>query len=261
MIIDVLEKYFLSNDALKYDSIKLKKSIFVNADNVGVYFPNRFILPEKECLYSYPPWNLCVVKIDVKDYFSLKEKTDVIYVVETNDNNIQCHIFLFGENNKTRYIGYFTLTYNDKKELIKSSLDNIYIPKIDIDPQKSGSMVRDYLMPLLLFCFTFSNCKNVTKKENLYPKNLIKRRARENKVPISKYYTLEIDKKTQDRASRSGIGGWSNSAHICRGHFKHYTQEAPLFGHYVGTVWCPMHLKGDENVGTVKKDYAINISA
>lgn len=38
---------------------------------------------------------------------------------------------------------------------------------------------------------------------------------------------------------------------------KNYTSDAPLFGHYVGTVWCPMHTKGTEYSGKVIKDYKI----
>ena len=46
--------------------------------------------------------------------------------------------------------------------------------------------------------------------------------------------------------------------HIVRGHFKHYSEDAPLFGHTTGNVWCPAHERGSEDAGTVEKEYRSN---
>jgi hypothetical protein len=45
--------------------------------------------------------------------------------------------------------------------------------------------------------------------------------------------------------------------HICRGSFATYTEDAPLFGRVVGTVWRPPHVKGNEAAGKVNKNYKI----
>jgi hypothetical protein len=45
--------------------------------------------------------------------------------------------------------------------------------------------------------------------------------------------------------------------HICRGHLRTYTEEKPLFGKVIGTFFIPAHLRGDEKVGTVVKDYQL----
>lgn len=42
---------------------------------------------------------------------------------------------------------------------------------------------------------------------------------------------------------------------LVRGHFKTYTEEAPLFGKLTGTFWVPSHARGDASLGLAEKDY------
>ena len=44
--------------------------------------------------------------------------------------------------------------------------------------------------------------------------------------------------------------------HSVRGHFKTYTEAAPLFGRIVATVWVPAHERG-KATGDVTKDYRL----
>lgn len=45
--------------------------------------------------------------------------------------------------------------------------------------------------------------------------------------------------------------------HTVRGHFKEFTEAAPLFGRYVGRFWWHSHIRGKESLGKVEKDYRI----
>lgn len=45
--------------------------------------------------------------------------------------------------------------------------------------------------------------------------------------------------------------------HQVRGQFRTYTQEAPLFGHFVGTVWVEPHLRGRADKGVIEKEYEV----
>jgi hypothetical protein len=47
--------------------------------------------------------------------------------------------------------------------------------------------------------------------------------------------------------------------HICRGHFKTFTEEARLFGKYTGTYWWPAHVRGSVDEGVVEKDYRVRL--
>jgi hypothetical protein len=45
--------------------------------------------------------------------------------------------------------------------------------------------------------------------------------------------------------------------HLVRGHFKHYSDEAPLFGKYTGWWWWTPQLRGSVHHGIVDKNYRI----
>lgn len=51
--------------------------------------------------------------------------------------------------------------------------------------------------------------------------------------------------------------GLRRALHICRGHFKTYTEERPLFGRYAGTFFFRDHARGAKESGEVKKDYDV----
>lgn len=46
--------------------------------------------------------------------------------------------------------------------------------------------------------------------------------------------------------------------HICRGHFKTYTEEKPLFGSITGTYWWANQVRGSKERGEVKKRYQVS---
>jgi hypothetical protein len=67
--------------------------------------------------------------------------------------------------------------------------------------------------------------------------------------PMKEVYKIENDGESIER---------ENSFHFCRGHFKTYTEEKPLFGKYVGDFWWDAHARGSIKKGLVTKDYKIN---
>lgn len=112
---------------------------------------------------------------------------------------------------------------------------------------------------VVLLSLCFIHCKNVHKIDNVMGPKLIKRRKKDNKIPINRYYTLDIKsfRKTADGDSENKGEGIKKSLHICRGHFKDFTKKG-LFGKYKGVFWWDMQVKGSADVGTVRKDYSIN---
>jgi len=43
--------------------------------------------------------------------------------------------------------------------------------------------------------------------------------------------------------------------HLCKGHFRTYNEERPLFGKIVCRIWVGTHLRGDPENGILIKDY------
>ena len=83
---------------------------------------------------------------------------------------------------------------------------------------------------------------------------------RSNRHKGERHYTLRIHPGSQ-RSVRSGAPqplGVKNSFHIARGHFKTYTEDAPLLGKHVGTYWWEAHARGSKSAGTITKDYEVH---
>lgn len=45
--------------------------------------------------------------------------------------------------------------------------------------------------------------------------------------------------------------------HLARGHFKTFTEDAPLLGKHVGTYWWGRQLRGQEGRGVIEKTYTL----
>lgn len=281
---DALQKLNLIDDFLN------EKVIYFNVQNIADYLFKNIDDNIKEKSYDdyhcvTPPWDKFYISFKTpnnigfsinddkcytkEDHTTINKGTEFVSYVRTHKSNdvfiIRAIFFSCGfyvhDMKKFDYIGHSDIKLSIEGKIESSEHNfpnevkdlNERVPNFMKHLENHFYLIEDVLFKSMEFC----NCKNITKKNNYIDERIINKRAKLNRIPVTKYYTLEIDNKTKDRANKSGIGGWSNSAHICRGHFKHYTEEAPLFGHYTGTVWCPMHLKGDENIGTIKKDYKI----
>ena len=53
--------------------------------------------------------------------------------------------------------------------------------------------------------------------------------------------------------------GEMTRAHLVRGHFATFTEDAPAFGKPwgIGRFWIPPHIRGDESKGIVEKEYVL----
>ncbi len=74
-----------------------------------------------------------------------------------------------------------------------------------------------------------------------------------------KYYVLTIDKA--GRSIKNRLLGKSRerltALHLRRGHFKHFTEEKPMFGKpgMFGDFWWRPAVLGDAKNGVIDKDY------
>lgn len=114
------------------------------------------------------------------------------------------------------------------------------------------------LFDTLLLVFCFCHCKNVGQDLVNPPPKLSKRHSERHGVPLHQYYTLKIEPMTRilQTEGRAETQGLRRALHICRGHFKDYTQHG-LFGRSKGLYWWPMHVRGTSAQGKVMKDYRV----
>lgn len=101
------------------------------------------------------------------------------------------------------------------------------------------------------------SCKNIGTEKHVPPEALNKKRKKQGKQELFTYHTLII-KPTGKRQESIPKHIWENRIHLCRGHFKTYTIEKPLFGELTGRFWWQAHVRGKNRDGIVMKDYVVN---
>lgn len=115
-----------------------------------------------------------------------------------------------------------------------------------------------------LIMLSLLNCNNIVTKTLVPPEKLNRTRVRKGKEPLREYKILEVVKgipKQKDMGTEawSYRPGHETTFHMCRGHFKTYTSDAPLFGRYTGTFWWQPQARGSKDNGEIVKDYSVNM--
>lgn len=103
------------------------------------------------------------------------------------------------------------------------------------------------------------HCRNVIREKVEPSEKLNHKRVKNNKLPFYSYHILKVmlpGKGTEVRLGGQPTGA-SQRLNLCRGHFKHYTAEKPLFGKYAGLYWWDEFVRGDRDKGMIDKEYKI----
>lgn len=136
----------------------------------------------------------------------------------------------------------------DDSELV--SLDDLDDPRI----RYPILVVQGVMHALALM-----NCKNVTVEPDpvALPPRPVRRRRDRDGLPTLEFKTLKVAPSATSHRTAPGSDTSSIPMHVCRGHFKTYAPDRPLFGKLVGTYWWQDHARGSSDVGTVDKDYEL----
>lgn len=147
----------------------------------------------------------------------------------------------------------FTIIGFNKREM-ESRL--VHLPDKK-EAEEEIAAVGKMFYPMLL-AISFLHCKNV-KMVHTLPQSR-KHKEQTQKPPKIKVYTLEIEpmRKILETEGQSQKTGLKKALHICRGHFKDFSQGAGLFGKYKGLFWWDSQLRGNAKYGRVDKDYSIS---
>lgn len=139
---------------------------------------------------------------------------------------------------------------------------------LNIEEDKKGLEAEIGLMEIDLYSYIIPylyllNIKGIPIKEcrsiNSYGHKLKKAKKGEIPIPFIIYKKINIDLPAMINKTGSNNSSTREDVrrrlHLCRGHIKEYTSDRPLFGRYIGMVWCPAHVRGDLSNGVVIKDY------
>jgi hypothetical protein len=124
--------------------------------------------------------------------------------------------------------------------------------------QEWGDNTAQMLFPALL-TLSFLHCKNVTI-ENITPPTKVSRAYhKKHGRNLLRYHVLDIKpmRKVLDRFRTGRSDELRHALHICRGHFKTFTADAPLLGRATGTFWWAAQVRGSKTDGVVLKDYRV----
>lgn len=135
----------------------------------------------------------------------------------------------------------------------------IYTPK-GLTPEKK-KQETEYLAQVARVAYKvimLLTCKNIQAEKIPAPEALNKKRRKAGKQELFDYHVLNVVVPSKKRGYRESTEPLShNRVHLCRGHFKEYTAEHPLFGHYTGLFWWQPHVRGQNKDGIVMKDYSV----
>lgn len=112
----------------------------------------------------------------------------------------------------------------------------------------------------LLMTLGMMHCKNVQTSAVQPAAKQSQRHQRRHGQPLTRYHVLDVQPMTRSldkegHAKRDGIGA---AFHRCRGHFKTFHPDAPLFGKLTGQYWWNAHERGDRRNGTTKASYRVH---
>lgn len=104
----------------------------------------------------------------------------------------------------------------------------------------------------VFFALALMNCRNVTLRERRSS------RAAGSAPTGDAFHEVVIDGNTRGTAGAGGQpGDGSGRRHLARGHFKTFTEDAPLLGKHVGTYWWGWQVRGQESAGSIEKTYTL----
>ena len=253
------------------------KPVLVDITNVANYVQqlpdDKFHITEE---MMYLPWDRCWFEYSVPKYKVVngnkiavlsKDVTVGIFAEITNDKKqMNFHLFSNGfldVDESLFYIGTNERRVGQVSETSPVIPNPIWVKYMDRlnSPDPSALIASQVTGEVCnaLYAILFTHCRNVTYYEKSHPEKLQKANIKRGKTPQETYRILDIEGLTKQAKSDATTerGELQTALHICRGHFKTYTEENPLFGQHTGTYWWPMHKRGSEKYGKINKDYKI----
>ena len=118
------------------------------------------------------------------------------------------------------------------------------------DEQDSPARLAVEVMNRVFFALALMNCRNVTLRER-------GSRGAAGPGPTGDAFPEVVIAGSGGSAGSAGRDGDGGRRHLARGHFKTFTEDAPLLGKHVGTYWWGWQVRGQEDKGSIEKVYTL----
>ena len=140
------------------------------------------------------------------------------------------------------------------------------IAKMEPEPPRQlahhdAEAMLKYVLPVL-FALSLMHCRNVEIHTVEPDAEASRAHRRRHHHRLVRYQVLDIEPMrrilNQAGATDPKGGGLRRALAICRGHFKTFTPDAPLFGKHTGQFWWAPHVRGNPDAGIVVNDYRVH---
>lgn len=227
---------------------------------------NRKILYEDFC---YLPYNNCWMSAHCNGLMAKDSEVDqkaFAVSIFKNQDTVSMLVFYkvcYRIYNEWPYSWQFfpvALQFSEKYIGCKiSKFAGYHYPKIAEGAIDYGKEVSHELSTVAAFLKLLS-CKNITTRTILPDKKINAKRIKTRKEPIFSYRVLDVILPSKRVVyDLKEVGCRTVRLHLCRGHFKEYTKDRPLFGKYSGRYWWQPIARGDKAAGVIGKSYKIQI--
>ncbi|MCR4293666.1 MAG: hypothetical protein NUV76_12405 [Candidatus Kuenenia sp.] len=264
---------FINSVLQKYPELKRPEALF-DINNIVAQteiWENGFVRLKQETFDSIckipitPPFKTVWYELNSFKY------DDVFFVEgmlsEHKDDFIKMSMYISGYNPHSKirqdYATVGTVTFPISENLLINFPEN---SKCELERTDVGKREYEKVIYLcackVFFANALLNCKNVSTDSHIFPnRRSIQHYKRIGKPYFEKYYTLKLEvpgsKKRSEIDQNVESDGSARAFHICRGHFKIYTEANPLFGKYTGTFWWNSQVRGDIKTGIIDKNYEL----
>lgn len=125
--------------------------------------------------------------------------------------------------------------------------------------EKYGDYYAQFCFPALL-TISFLHCRNIELRPVTPSDKQSRSYQKKHGKDLVRYHVLDIRPIRQllDRYRRGESSDLRRALHICRGHFKTFSPDAPLLGKAIGTYWWGPQVRGSREEGIVLKDYRVS---
>lgn len=235
------------------------------------------VCPLKQSVFTYSVSSSPYYATIITDVFDMKSKESKRILEDTiglTDNIIS--------DSDVRWLMSMTCFYSKRSD----GIDSIAIGRMTIMLDEDGfemrskffsapnavqSMGKDHvdeakyytkvIITPALVAISLLHCKNIELVDKPVTRAMRRRVKRTgNPLIIQKILEIEPFKRKVINEVTGEKSGLTLAMHICRGHFREYSEEKPMFGKYSGKYWIPQHIKGNKSVGEIDKGYKVNIN-
>jgi hypothetical protein len=169
-------------------------------------------------------------------------------IEDANNQRIIFNIFASEEKNAT-LMGLGELGYDDNSGPTKFGIS--VPPGMEKDKENYSLMVRSVCFPFL-YAVSFFHCKNIQTTPITRPRKLQHAIDKRSNFHVPTFHIIEVHKymeRNEIEYEENKNPSSAHRAHIVRGHFKRYTEEAPLMGKHSGVYFWQQHVAGAGPVG------------